>query len=441
MDAGGVKKISFWVAVRLAAGTTAPSNVAASWRTATTRCRIATRTPASALLCRACQKMRLQGDVSSALGKGTAVHVNVTGKIRKGTGRASSGTSNARPDANMHTEKNLYPKVYDFQNLYQAYQNAIKKKRWRVSAMRFGRHLEENLIELQNELIYETYQPGAYYSFYVEEPKRRFVMAAPFRDRVLHHAVCNVIGPIFEQGFFFHSYACLPGKGTLAGVEATEKMLREYGERKAYCLKCDVYHYFASIDHDVLKRLIRKRIGDRKLLRLLDVIIDSTEEDAGIPLGNLTSQLFANIYLTELDRFVKQDLRARHYVRYMDDFILLSEDKAELRRWQQDIEGFLDTRLNLRLNHKTAIFPVSRGIDFLGYRIWPHRRLLRKRMIKRMRRALKHFQHGKKVNWAHARGAVASWLGVVCNSDAKQIREAMECIAWRWFGIGKGRAE
>lgn len=307
--------------------------------------------------------------------------------------------------------------------------------------MRFGRNLEENLIELQNELIYETYQPGVYYTFCVEEPKHRVIMAAPFKDRVLHHAICNIIAPIFERGFFFHSYACRDGKGTLAGVEATERMLRSYGGKKAYCLKCDVYHYFASIDHHVLKHLIRKRIGDKRMLKLIDIIIDSTDESIGIPLGNLTSQLFANIYLTELDRFVKQELRARHYIRYMDDFILLSDDKAELRRWRKDIEGFLDEKLHLHLNHKTAIFPVSHGIDFLGYRIFPNKRLLRKRLIKRMRKTLKHFQHGKDVSWTHARGTVSSWLGIVCHSDAKSIREAMEDIARRWFGIERGREE
>lgn len=341
----------------------------------------------------------------------------------------------------MHTEKNLYPKIYDFQNLYDAYRKAIRKKRWRRSSLVFGRHLEENLIELQNELIYEMYRPGAYYTFIIREPKQRVIMAAPFKDRVLHHAVCNVIGPIFESGFFFHSYACRAGKGTLAGVEATERMLRSFGDKKVYCLKCDIHHYFASIDHDVLKRLIRRRIADERTLRLLDVIIDSTDGNIGIPLGNLTSQLFASIYLTELDRFVKQELRARHYIRYMDDFILLSDDKAELRRWRKDIEGFLDEKLHLHLNHKTAIFPVSHGIDFLGYRIFPNKRLLRKRLIKRMRKTLKHFQHGKDVSWTHARGTVSSWLGIVCHSDAKSIREAMEDIARRWFGIERGREE
>ena len=337
----------------------------------------------------------------------------------------------------MHTEKNLYPKIYDFQNLYDAYRKAIRKKRWRRSSLVFGRHLEENLIELQNELIYEMYRPGAYYTFIIREPKQRVIMAAPFKDRVLHHAVCNVIGPIFESGFFFHSYACLPGKGTLAGVEATERMLRSFGDKKVYCLKCDIHHYFASIDHDVLKRLIRRRIADERTLRLLDVIIDSTDGNIGIPLGNLTSQLFANIYLTELDRFVKQDLRVRRYIRYMDDFVLLSTSKDELHRCRREIEAFLWEHLRLKLNTKTDVFPASRGIDFLGYRIWAHKRLLRKRLIKQMRHTLKHFQKGT-TDWEHAKQVTASWLGIVERSDAKGIREPLEDIAGRWFGI-KGR--
>ena len=217
-------------------------------------------------------------------------------------------------------------------------------------------------------------------------------------------------------------------------------MLRNFGDKKVYCLKCDIHHYFASIDHDVLKRLIRRRIGDERTLRLLDVIIDSTDGNIGIPLGNLTSQLFANIYLTELDRFVKQDLRVRRYIRYMDDFVLLSTSKEELHRCRKEIEAFLWEHLRLRLNTKTDVFPASRGIDFLGYRIWAHKRLLRKRLIKQMRHTLKHFQKGT-TDWEHAKQVTASWLGIVERSDAKGIREAMEDIARRWFRIERGREE
>lgn len=340
----------------------------------------------------------------------------------------------------MHTYKNLYEKVYDFQNLYDAYLSARRGRRSRDVVVRYELNLEEELITLQNELIYQTYRPGRYRAFYTHDGKTRLILAAPFRDRVLHHAIASVIEPIFEAGYYAHSYACRPGKGTLAGIRQLEKMLHSFGDKKVYCLQADIRHYFASIDHDILKKLLRKKIGDRQLLWLLDTIIDSTnnnetERQYGIPLGSYTSQIFANIYLTELDRFIKQDLHIKHYLRYMDDFIILSTDKRELHEARRRIGAFLEDKLLLELNRKTSIFPASAGIDTLGYRIFPKKRILRKRMIRKMRRALKIMRGNGNLRSQHNKSVIASWLGIVRLSDTPKLKGAFTRIAKAWFGV------
>jgi retron-type reverse transcriptase len=223
------------------------------------------------------------------------------------------------------------------------------------------------------------------------------------------------IEPIWEARFVFDSYACRVGKGTHAGADKAQALLQKVQRRhgKAYVLKADIHHYFASIDHGVLKSLLRKRIACRDTLWLLDGIIDSTE-GVGIPIGNLTSQLFANIYLHELDQFVKQGLRERHYMRYMDDFIVVHHDKEHLQQARREVEQFLTDKLRLVTNSKTQVFPVAlhrgRALDFLGYKIWPTHRLLRKDSVRKMRRKVLLYRKGKLKRDELLRSA-RSWLG------------------------------
>lgn len=335
------------------------------------------------------------------------------------------------------TYNNLFPQIYDFEALYQAYLKARRCKRYRGEILRFRQRLEENLIQLQNELIWKTYRTGEYYTFYVYEPKARLVAALPFRDRVIHHALVSVIEPIWESRFIYDSYACRVGKGTHAGTNRTQTFLcraqRRWG--RVYCLKADVAKYFPSIDHATLKALLRKRIACQDTLWLCDEIIDSAKrltnghQPKGIPIGNLTSQLFANIYLHELDKFIKYDLRERFYVRYMDDFIILGADKAYLHYLRKQIAGFLAERLFLQLNGKTQVFPVKgRGVDFLGYRIWPTHRLLRVRSKKHMRRKLKKYTklYGEgKIALDRINASIQSWLGHVKHCDSYRLRKKL----------------
>lgn len=324
---------------------------------------------------------------------------------------------------------NLWDKVIDFSNLYEAYLKARKGHRWDAEVLRFSAQLEEELINLQNHLIWGTYQTGPYRFFTVYEPKERLVAALPFHDRVAQHALCNVIGPIFERRFIYHSYACRVGKGTHRGADQLQRWLRECERTwgRVYCLKADIRKYFASIDHEVLMRLITRAIKDERVLAMCQEIIESgSDTGKGLPIGNLTSQWWANLYLDQLDHFVKEELRVKHYLRYMDDTVFLSPSKKELWQWYAEIKCFLEDKLRLQLNLKTSIFPVGpRPVDFLGYRIWPEYRLLRKDSIKRARRRLKRMQHQyhrSEIDFETINASVQSWLGHAKHANAYWLR-------------------
>ena len=329
----------------------------------------------------------------------------------------------------MKTYKNLYPQIYDFENIHRAYLKARRNKRYKAEVLEFSAHLEENLIDIQNRLVWKMYQPGPYKLFTIYEPKERLIAALPFVDRVVHHALCNIIEPIFERSMIHDSYACRRGQGVLSGVKRTTRFLRDAARRwgKVYCLKADVTKFFPSIDHETLKQIIRKRISCPDTLALIDMIIDSTETDRGLPIGSLTSQLWANVYLNELDHFVKETLRIQYYIRYMDDFVIFHHDKHRLGEILQAITDFLGDSLRLTLNHKTQIFPIRpRCIDFLGYRIWPDHRLLRKANVRRTKRKFRKqarlYALGL-LSLATIHPGIVSWLGHAKHADTCHLRQ------------------
>lgn len=297
--------------------------------------------------------------------------------------------------------KNIYEKICSFENLYFAYIKARKGKRYKDEILRFGENQEELLLQLQKELLDETYCHGEYHEFIVCDSKKRNIKAAPFRDRIVHHAFCNVVVPIFENGFIYDSYACRKGKGTHGAVTRLRKFLRSAYEtndekcRGGYCLQGDVSKYFDNVDHRILFELLGKKISDEKTLRLAEMIIKSTctKEGKGIPIGNLTSQFFANLYLNELDQFVKHTLKKHHYIRYMDDFIILGNDKRELSRIEMQIGDFLQKKLLLGLHpKKTIIHPVRKGVDFLGYILFEKYVRLRKSTVMRFEKRIKAYK-------------------------------------------------
>lgn len=328
------------------------------------------------------------------------------------------------------TYNKLFDKITDFENLFAAYVKARRCKRYHQEVLRFSSRLEDELIAIQDKLIGGTYRTGSYYRFVIYEPKRREIAALPFRDRVVHHALCNVIEPLFERKFVHDSYGCRIRKGTHAGSERLIEFLRRAQRAwgKVYCLKGDIEKFFPSVDHDALKDMIRRTIRCRWTLHLIDGIIDSTPDPRGMPIGNLTSQLFANVYLNELDHFVKEKLCVRFYVRYMDDFILIHPAKERLHVWRESIAMFLHESLRLNLNSKTSVFPISRGVDFLGYRTWPTHRLLRKRSVVSMRRKLKALaeRYGTgEVSLDTIQPIIASWLGHAKHAESYNVRKKL----------------
>jgi retron-type reverse transcriptase len=306
----------------------------------------------------------------------------------------------------MKTYKHLYPRVYDFENIYLAYRKARKGKRGRAQPAQFERVQDDELLNLQEQLQTLTYQPGSYHSFYIHDPKKRLISAAPFRDRVVHHALCRVMEPIWERRFIHDSYANRLGKGTHRALDRTQLFVR----RHKYFLQCDVKQFFPSIDHAVLRREFARLIRDENILWLCDRILQSgmgvlsdeydmvyfdaddllaANRPRGLPIGNLTSQFWANVYLNELDHFVKRDLKSEAYVRYVDDFLLFSNDKLELAHWRRQIIQKL-TELRLTLHEECAqIFPTTTGVPFLGFRVYPNHRLLKTRKAVHFRRKLK----------------------------------------------------
>ncbi len=342
----------------------------------------------------------------------------------------------------------LFAQVYDFENLHAAYRRARAGKRYKPEVLAFDERQEENLLALRDELRSGAYRHGPYRHFIVNDSKKRSIMAAPFRDRVMHHALCAVIAPVFERGFIYDSYACRRGKGTHAAVARMRSFVRGAGYREAYILKCDISKYFASIDHDVLYALIEKKIRDERVLALVRAIIESAGEGgAGIPIGNLTSQLFANIYLNELDQFAKHELRIRRYIRYMDDFAVVDTDKRRLAAYRERIAGFVSARLKLSLHpKKSTIAPARLGVDFLGYRLFERRTRLRastvRRFVKRTRSllcGLEKMRGGgasqEEVDAAkrHLAESLASWSAYARHADSFRLRESL----FRRLGLGR----
>jgi len=290
----------------------------------------------------------------------------------------------------MKTYTNLFSKIIVFNNIHLAYLKARKNKRYHPDVLAFFADLGDNLLKIKTELEMEKYVHGKYTEFIVNESKKRKIRAPAFKDRVMHHALCNIIIPIFEKSFIDNSYACRKEKGSHKAIKRLRCFLKN--ESNIYCLQCDISKYFDSINHDTLIKIIKKKIGCRKTINLILKIIDSFNKDAGvgIPIGNLTSQLFANIYLNELDQLVFRELKQKYYIRYMDDFLVLGS-KKELHYLRIKIEQFLTDKLQLKMNPKKVnIFPCNKGIDFLGYIVFKDYVLLRKGTVKRFMKKMKY---------------------------------------------------
>lgn len=328
------------------------------------------------------------------------------------------------------THGDLYDQIIDFDNLVAAFQLARKGKRYATVPARFSARREEELINLHNHLVHGTWRPSPLREFVVTEPKLRLIHAPPFEDRVVHHAICRVIEPLFERKFIYDSYACRKGKGHLAAAQRVQTHLRRtkrnWGE--VWVLKADIRRFFPSIDHAALLYEAARTIGDERALSLLESIITGSGfDDHGLPIGSLISQLMANVMLNRLDHIAKDQHGLRYYVRYMDDIVVLAPSKAEA--WQAlDVIAAELEAMNLLLNPKTAIFPAQRGVDFCGYRIWATHMLPRKRTTKRARRdfrklAKRYAQGRAELSDVHTR--VVSYLAYTKHCQAQRTTDEL----------------
>jgi len=324
----------------------------------------------------------------------------------------------------------LYSKVCNLENIYEGYLKARKNKRYNYEVLEFTQNLEENLVNIQNELIHKTYKPRPTKQFYIYEPKKRLITAPDFYDRVVHHALCNIIEPIFDSSFIYHNYACRKAKGTHKAVDTFQKHMRKTQKKwnKVYCLKIDIKKYFPSINHDILFNIIKCKIKDPGILWLIKTIIDSNPGDTGIGIGALTSQLFANIYLNQLDHFAKEVLQIKYYIKYMDDIVILDEDKSRLHYILNEIKYFLKNNLKLEVNNKTQIMPIDRGITYLGYRVWTTHRLLKGQSKKRIKKKLhlyqKLYREGR-IDLDKIKASIMSWLGHLKYCNSYNLRKQM----------------
>ena len=296
----------------------------------------------------------------------------------------------------MKTYKNLYKQLCSTENLYLAYLKARKGKSKKQAVIEFDKNVNENLKQLQKELIELTYEPQPLKRFIVRDPKIRTIHASAFRDRVVHHMLVNILDPIFEKIFIFDSYASRKEKGTHMAIRRFDtfkgkvsqngRAVRGGGRDKnrvqGYCLKADIKHYFDTVGHETLMKIISKKIQDKKIIWLVKKILNNFNTDfkgRGMPLGNYTSQFFANVYLNELDYFVKHELKAKCYIRYVDDFAILHRSKKRLEYFKKRIIEFLK-ELKLELHpEKSDLIPLQKGITFLGYKVFCQYKLLRKR--------------------------------------------------------------
>ena len=333
----------------------------------------------------------------------------------KGAGRETE-SSDTKSKA-MKRIGNLYDSVCSSENLYQAYIKAKQGKAKTYGVMLFEKDLESNMKAIHDELITGVYKTSEYSIFTIYDPKERIVYRLPFRDRIVHHAIMNIIGEIWVSAFISNTYACIKGRGIHGVLKHLKRDLKDI-ENTQFCLKMDVKKFYPTIDHDILKCIIRKKIKDNRLLDLLDGIIDSAP---GVPIGNYLSQFLANLYLAYFDHWIKEDKRVKYYYRYADDMVILAQDKPSLHDLLADINNYLKSELKLNLKGNYQIFPVNdRGIDFVGYVFFHTHILMRKSIKKRFCKKVAKLNK-KELEAKEYRMKVSPWIGWAKHCNSKHL--------------------
>jgi len=336
----------------------------------------------------------------------------------------------------MKIYKDLFNNIISAENLFLAWDKFKNGKRNKKDVQLFEWKLEENIFRLHRDLENKTYKHGAYHAFKIADPKLRNIYKAQVRDRILHHAVFQVLNPIFEPCFISSSFSCRVGYGTHKGVQYLQDVLRKVsknGSISCFALKCDIKKFFDTIDHDVLLAILKRKIKEEDTVWLLTQIISSFSTcsllgiEKGVPIGNLTSQLFANIYMNEFDIFIKQKLKVKHYLRYTDDFIILSKDKNYLEKLNPQMVSFLHEELRLKIHEeKTTIQKTSRGIDFLGYIVFNKYKLIRtktkRRIIKKFKHKLNEYKQGF-ISKNSLSQSLQSYMGFFSHAESYAVEE------------------
>jgi len=327
----------------------------------------------------------------------------------------------------------LFEDVISLDNLFSAWREFSRGKMKKADVLEFKLNLEDNLFRLHHELKNKTHKHSHYTAFTVCDPKLRRIHKATVCNRVLHHAIFRILYQIFDKSFIFDSYSCRIGKGTHRAVARLEKFCRQLSRknsRNIFALKFDVRKFFDSVDQNILLSFIKRKIYDENTIWLVEKIIKSFP--AGLPLGNVTSQLFANIYLNELDQFVKHQLKGKYYLRYCDDFLILGKTENQLREFISSIKYFLEENLKLDLHpDKIIIRKYRRGIDFLGYIVLPHHRILRTKTKKRMLKKIKEKKFLLKENLISEESfnqSLQSYLGVLKHCAGYRVKRKIENI-------------
>lgn len=352
--------------------------------------------------------------------------------------------SSERNDASMI--KNVFDEITSFENILQAAKDCSAGRRYETSQLKFWERLEENCHYISDSMRSLDLPPDEYRYFYVYEPKLRKVIYSDFTTKVIARGIYNVLNPIFCKGFIDDTYSCIKGRGQLAAMQRLSGWMNYVGKsgQQWYYLKLDIEKFFYRIDHQIMMEILEKKVADKKTLALLrhylceasmafgmplgtkspmDLKQEEMLWDVGISIGGGLSHMYGNVYLNELDQYCKRELRIHYYIRFMDDVIILSNDKAELRKYLELLTDFVENRLHLHFNNKTAIRPIGQGCEFVGYMIKPGNVRLRKTTSLRMKRHLKHTQRAYRdyhISFAKADQTVQSYVAMMshCNCDA-----------------------
>ena len=341
----------------------------------------------------------------------------------------------------MKTYKKLYEKLCSYENLELAFEKAKRDKGFMSYIIKFGKDLENNLKILQFELVNKTYKPKKLKLFIIRDPKTRKICKSSFRDRVVHHAIVNIFEPIYEKIFIYDSYASRINKGQHKALERFHEFKRKVSNNgkklkgikdknyvSGYCLKADIKKYFDNVDHEILINIIREKIKDEDVVWLIKQILNNNLnyiKNKSMPLGNYTSQFFANVYLNKLDYFAKHNLKVKYYIRYVDDFVILDNNKDILEYYKEEVNKFLKNKLLIELHKdKSKIIPLHKGIPFLGFRNFYHYSLLKESNINQIKRNLKNWKklfEENRMSEEKLKAKIEGWKAHACHSNSYNL--------------------